>query len=243
MFFSDFFHGSENGQVLGFLLVWLTVFLLFLTLVADVGQVLLTKLRMQNAADAAAVSGAIVLRDALNLIALSNGILVLSWVISGAPKTSAGVMLIQDILIAAAPYASFTAAIVAGMGNGADMSYVANVIGSWKVFPSLMVERGYVLGLRVWVVDTLRPTPERSYGDRFVRTVAQSFRKDTQVGSVLSRWSEQGDTFQTPNTFAIAEAAVEGGSFNLIDLLLGGWMYGCSLVPVSDNLWDLLLQY
>lgn len=70
---------SERGQSTAMIIVMLTVFMLFIALVANVGQAVNRRVALQVIADAGAYTGATKMAEGLNYIAWANGVIQDYW--------------------------------------------------------------------------------------------------------------------------------------------------------------------
>lgn len=230
---------DEGGQVLVATAVLITLLLLTISIVGDLGETIVSRIRLQNSCDAGALAGATVLKVAMDFLAWTNAALV--WCYGhitagnlGALKTAWDIARLQDKVINMAPGLSVLVATGVAMENGADFAYILNDPANPAAMPSLMVERRFssflIPGL---VVDRYRRTQAKPNGDRFIRLVAVELGGNSEVGSKLRR---EGSKSSIPRMVAVSEAATSGGSLWPGSLLVGRATYKGRLVPVSMKL-------
>ncbi|MBI2914370.1 MAG: hypothetical protein HYY08_00440 [Firmicutes bacterium] len=193
---------DQSGQSASFMVLFLLSLVLAVGVSVDTAGAVLTKIRLQNAADAAAQAGAAMLADGLNAIAISNDAMLLllgaSLVNPSALRAVRGIQKAQDTLESASPVLSLAAAeIVATRSKAA-----AVVLSS----PSLMVTRVRLRGVPLWMSDAYESSPQKPYGDRSVAVSVTPLRKEASFLRGLRAFPHPSD-----NGLAVAEAAAMGG--------------------------------
>jgi uncharacterized membrane protein len=208
--------------------IGLTILCTALAVNFDLGREVLERVRLQMVADLAAESGACVLSDSLNFLATTN-LAMLSLGIAAFFGQGEVIYLIrqlqttQDLTAQTAGTAALAKAELEATSRGAVAIPLNYLTGS--VLPSLMVARGYVGTIPVWLEDRLQTSKEKVAGERFVRLLV---RKQTPepIG-------EHSASVQ----YALAEAAATGQRIlgEQIIFPLPEPNYKASLVEVKCN--------
>ncbi|MGI6567108.1 MAG: hypothetical protein GX341_09415 [Firmicutes bacterium] len=180
----------EDGHALAFLVASLGVVMVLALGIYIVSEAAVTKIQTQNAADAAALAGAGMLADCLDLLVFSNwvrplGVLPIPW----AQGISIAVRNLTREVIRHGPDAANLRAVQVGLANGALIIPLHN--------PDLGVETGF-FGV---VTDTLRGRT----GRRFVEVTAV---QELQ----LPRWFRTVLGEQAPSGLALAPSALARGT-------------------------------
>ena len=122
---------DNSAQAAVFAALILLVLVMFVMLVVDVGQLVTWRIRMQNAADSAAMAGAVWQARGLNIIAALNIVWVPAFVIdlivfwfSGNPSFHCTnlVQNVQDAMKYAIPVMAITQVVTYGRANKADIA-------------------------------------------------------------------------------------------------------------------------
>jgi hypothetical protein len=87
---------SERGQSTAMIIVMLTVFILFVALVANVGQAVNRRVALQVVADAGAYTGATKMAEGLNYMAWANGVIQDYWAFAADAWLAATIGTIAD---------------------------------------------------------------------------------------------------------------------------------------------------
>lgn len=167
----------EKGQVAIAILVVVSMLTATIGVVYTVAATAIARIELQNALDAGATAGAAVIADGLNLIAVTNGLLLtlgLGGLLSGGAtlKYAQSVQRLQNAVISATPKAALATALSIAMSQGAELA--APIPGRGRGWPSLMVKRAYFLPsifgktFPLWIEDKFKPTSCGRFGDRVV---------------------------------------------------------------------------
>ena len=121
---------DNSAQAAVFAALILLVLVMFVMLVVDVGQLVTWRIRMQNAADSAAMAGAVWQARGLNVIAALNIVWVPAFIIDlislwfGNPNFSCTTLVqkIQDVMVYAIPVMAITQVVTYGRANKADIA-------------------------------------------------------------------------------------------------------------------------
>lgn len=184
----------EDGQVLIVALVVLSLVGAALGVTYSVAQATIARIQLQNAVDAGATAGAAMVADGLNLLAISNGLLLtlgFGGFFSGGStlKYVRSVQRFQDAIISTTPNSAAAIAVATAMNQGADLA--APIPGGSGGRPSLMVKRAYFLpslcgkAFPLWIADKFRATSRGRFGDRVVTITGVRRVKTLTGGSVL----------------------------------------------------------
>lgn len=171
----------QAGQVATVALIVTSLLVVSAGVAYTVATVVVARIELQNAVDAGATAGAAVIADGLNLLAVTNGLLLamgLGAFFSGGStlRYVRSIQRWQDVIISSTPRGAMATAIATAMSQGADLS--APIPARKKGWPSLMVKRVHFLpvffgkAFPLWVEDELRPTPAGRFGDRVVMLTA-----------------------------------------------------------------------
>lgn len=188
-----------------------------------------TRLKLQNALEAGATAGGAVLADGLNLLAVSNGVLlglgiaaIVGW--GSAAEAADRLQRYQDEVIRRTPGLATQTAIATAVANGVHWAGLAR--NSGEEWPRLMVRRVYLLpwlfgeSFPLWIADDLRPVAGRRWGDRVI------YLKGTRVAS--------HSALHLPlYTGSAGAAAREGGRRSSWPLLIPG--YDSRLIPTGGR--------
>lgn len=121
---------DNGGQAAVFAALILLVLVMFVMLVVDVGQLVTWRIRMQNAADSAAMAGAVWQARGLNVIAILNIVWVPAFIIDlialwfGSTKFLCTnlVQNVQDAMVYAIPVMAISQVVTYGRANKADIA-------------------------------------------------------------------------------------------------------------------------
>ncbi|NLA59385.1 MAG: hypothetical protein GX855_10855 [Firmicutes bacterium] len=181
--------GGEEGHALMFLVLSLGLMMVFAVGIYIVSEAAVTKIRTQNAADAAALAGAGLLADCMDLLVFANWVRPFSLLLSPwSPAVTAVINRLQEEVIRHGPTAVNARAVQVGLANGALVIPVHR--------PDLGVERTW-LG---FVADTLGGRT----GNRFVQLLAQQKLQ-------LPQWVETFLGEYTPSEAALYPTASARG--------------------------------
>lgn len=220
---------KSKGQVLPLLVVGLAVLWAALAVSFSLGRDVIERVKLQMVADLAAEHGACVLADSLNLMATTN-LAMLSLGLAAFFDHGEAIAMIQELqriqdftAQVAGPAALAKAEVIAGE-YGAVAIPLNYLTGS--ALPSLMVERGYVGSIPVWLEDRFHSSEEKMYGERFVRLLVRKSGSG-QVGKYRQRAQ-----------MAVAEAAAGGQRILGEQILfpLPEANYSATLVDIKCNL-------
>ncbi|NLA58051.1 MAG: hypothetical protein GX063_04650 [Firmicutes bacterium] len=119
---------GEEGHALTFLLISLGLMMVFAVGIYIVSEAAVAKIRAQNAADAAALAGAGVLADCLDLLVFANWIQPLSWLFGpwGSPANLT-ILRLKNEVIRYGPTAAIARAIQVGWTNNKAIIIPANM--------------------------------------------------------------------------------------------------------------------
>lgn len=109
---------EDGGQAMAFLVITLGVIMAFAAGIYVTSEIAISKIKSQNAADAAALAGAGLLADSLDLLAYHNMITPVSWLIpkaGGFVRTT--VKSVAELALQVAPAATHARAIQVGYLN------------------------------------------------------------------------------------------------------------------------------
>jgi hypothetical protein len=187
-------NAREAGQVLIVALVVLSLTCTAIGVTYTVAQTTIARIELQNAVDAGATAGAAMVADGLNLLAITNSLLLTlgfgGFFSGGATlKYVRSVQRLQDAIISTTPKSAAAIAISTAMNQGADLA--SPIPGRGVGRPSLMVKRAYFLqgllgkSFPLWVEDKFRATPSARFGDRVVMIAGVRRVKTLTGGTVL----------------------------------------------------------
>ncbi len=132
-------HGKSGQAYIPLLVAVMLLFILALAC-AEVGNIIYQKIKLQNAADSAALEGGIWYARTLNIASISNKVLAGTLVLTCFTGNAAGIKMaqkMQDIIVESAPYIACAAVARNGIKNGCISVPVFN--GS--MVPSFNIER------------------------------------------------------------------------------------------------------
>jgi len=187
---------DDGGHAMVFLLAFVGVVMVFAAGIYISSEIAVAKIKAQNASDAAAMAGAGLLADSLDLLVFANWVRSGSYLFFGLGRTvRATIDTLARQTVGRASVVAIARAVQVGLANGALVVPVHN--------PDLGVSEAGVLGVRFYR-DALRGR----IGNRFVRVAAT-------VNPNLPEW--MADLLDEPSFLglslqpvALAEATVLG---------------------------------
>lgn len=201
--------GTDGGQAVVAFVLLISALVIVAGFTVNAIRAMTQRVALQNAADAASLTGASMLADGLNVIATCNaGILALyGSLLAGnwdALEQVKPLQAAQDAVQKNTPRLALAAAVAEALKSGADGAVPLN---SWsgKAVPDLMVKRVYLLpaifgtSFPLWMKDTFQSGKRKPHGDRFLR-----------VGVWRNRTHLPFDQGRNAPQSAVAEAAVWG---------------------------------
>jgi hypothetical protein len=233
------FHCSdEGGQILAATALFMAVLLFLVTIVGDIGEGIILRIKLQNACDAGALAGATVLNLGLELLDILNALILLALILNWefVPTLS----IAQDYVVTLIPGISITLSVIVAYLNGADFAMTCNDSG----LPSLMVKRKRRLffGESFLIYDDFKATKSNPNGERYIRLVAAARKRESKVGSKFL------EKLSIPSMIVVSEAAPLSKKGSYLDIVPSKLRARkVCLMPISrdldfvDNLFEELL--